>query len=89
MNNTTKAKYDFARRMLKGKIEPEEVAMMTELPLDEIIKLDEEINPKNTDAEIIKAHDNVDFNIGPLLYDNNPAETPELEGFSENWERED
>ena len=32
MNNTTKAKYDMAEKMLKVDISLEEVALMTELP---------------------------------------------------------
>ncbi|MFR5029451.1 MAG: hypothetical protein ACLTDF_12400 [Coprococcus sp.] len=34
MNNTTKAKYDMAEKMLKVDISLEEVALMTELPMD-------------------------------------------------------
>lgn len=34
MNNTTKAKYDMAEKMLKVDISLEEVALMTELPME-------------------------------------------------------
>ncbi len=81
MNNTDKAKLDVARRMLKGKIEVEEVAMMTDINIETIKKLDEEINPKNSDAAILENLDNVDLDIGQLLFDDMPAEDEELEGF--------
>lgn len=86
MNNTTKQKYDVATRMLKGKIDVEEVALMTGLPIDELNKLKEEVVPNNTDAEILKNLDNVDLDIGELLYDNLPAEDLEAEGFREDDE---
>lgn len=84
MNNTTKQKYDVATRMLKGKIDVDEVAMMTGLPKDELEKLKETVVPNNTDAEILKNLDTVDLDIGELLYDNLPAEEPELEGYRED-----
>lgn len=84
MNNTTKQKYDVATRMLKGKIDVEEVALMTGLPIDELNKLKEEVVPNNTDAEILKNLDNVDLDIGELLYDNLPAEDLDAEGFRED-----
>ncbi|MBQ9610866.1 MAG: hypothetical protein IJV15_15705 [Lachnospiraceae bacterium] len=83
MNNTDKAKLDVARRMLKGKIEVDEVVLMTGLDKATIEKLDEEINPKNSDAAILQNLDNVDLDIGQLLYDDLPAEDEELEGFHE------
>lgn len=83
MNNTTKAKYDVASRMLKGKIEAEEVAMMTGLPLEEIEMLKDEVVPHNSEVEMLKNLDNVDLNIGEILFDNLPAEDEELEGFRE------
>ncbi len=86
MNNTTKQKYDVATRMLKGKIDVEEVALMTGLPIDELNKLKEEVVPNNTDAEILKNLDNVDLDIGELLYDNLPAEDLDAEGFREDDE---
>ncbi len=86
MNNTTKQKYDVATRMLKGKIDVEEVALMTGLPIDELNKLKEDVVPNNTDAEILKNLDNVDLDIGELLYDNLPAEDLDAEGFHEDDE---
>lgn len=82
MNNSTKAKYDVARRMIKGKIEAEEVALMTGLPIDEINKMCEEILPQNSEVELLKNLDNVDLNIGDILFDNLPAENEDLEGFN-------
>ena len=81
MNNTTKAKYDMATRMLKGRIDTEEVAMMTGIPLEEIEKLKEEVVPKNTDAEVLSRLDNVDLDIGQLLFDEGTPEDVELENF--------
>ena len=81
MNNTDKAKLDVARRMLKGKIEVDEVVLMTGIDKKTIEDLNEEINPKNTDAAILENLDNVDLDIGQLLYDDLPAEDEELEGF--------
>lgn len=81
MNNTTKAKYDMATRMLKGHIDVDEVALMTGLPVDELTALKEKVAPKNKDAEILEKYDNVDLDIGTLLFDDLPAEDEELEGF--------
>lgn len=89
MNNTTKAKYDLATRMLKGKIEVDDVVMMSGLTKEEVEKLKDEVVPRNTDAEILKNLDNVDLDIGELLFDNLPAEEPELEGFRETEPNED
>ena len=84
MNKTDKAKLDVARRMLKGKIEVDEVVLMTGLDKKTIEDLNEEINPKNSDAAILENLDNVDLDIGQLLYDDLPAEDEELEGFKPN-----
>ncbi len=81
MNNTTKAKYDLATRMLKGKIDVDDVVMMSGLTRQEVEKLKDEVVPKNTDAEILSKLDNVDLDIGQLLFDDLPAEDIELEGF--------
>ena len=84
MNKTTKAKYDFAERMLKGKVDVDEVVMMTGLTKEQVEELKDKVVPKNTDAEILSRLDTVDLDIGPLLYDDNPAEDEELEGFDPN-----
>ncbi len=81
MNNTTKQKYELARKMLKGKIEIDEVALMTGLDKAVLEELNDEINPHNSDVEILKNLDTVDLNIGQILVDNLPAEDLEAEGF--------
>lgn len=83
MNNTTKEKYELAKKMLKGKIEIEEVALMTGLSEDVLKELSEEVTPVNPDLELMKKLDNTDFDIGHILFDDLPAETPEAEGFHE------
>lgn len=81
MNNTTKAKYELATKMLKGKIDVDEVVMMSGLTEAEVLKLKEEVEPSTSDAEVLKNLDTVDLNIGDILFDNLPAEDEELEGF--------
>lgn len=49
MNRTTKAKYDLAERMLNVHIESGEVAMMSDLPLEEVEKLKANLM-KNSDT---------------------------------------
>ena len=49
MNRTTKAKYDLAERMLNVQIEPAEVAIMSDLPLEEVEKLKANLM-KNSDT---------------------------------------
>lgn len=43
MNKTTKAKYDMAEKMLKVNISLDEVALMTELPMETLKKIEKEI----------------------------------------------
>ncbi|MDE6025700.1 MAG: hypothetical protein K2G45_09630 [Lachnospiraceae bacterium] len=74
MNNTTKQKYELARKMLKGKIEIDEVALMTGLSEDVLKELKEEVAPENRDVEILKNLDTVDLDIGQILYDDFPDE---------------
>lgn len=81
MNNTKKAQYELATKMLKGKIDVDEVVLMSGLSTDEVEKLKEEVVPHNTEAEMLKNLDTVDLNIGEILFDNLPAEDEELEGF--------
>lgn len=80
MNNTTKAKYELATKMLKGHIDIDEVVLMSGLSKEVVEQLNEEINPKNSEAQILKDLDTVDLNIGQILFDNLPAED-EGEGF--------
>ncbi|MGN0152057.1 MAG: hypothetical protein ACI39Q_06255 [Wujia sp.] len=81
MNNTTKQKYELARKMLKGRIDIDEVALMTGLPKDKLEELKEEVVPSNSDAEILKNLDNVDLNIGELLYDDMPDGDEDFESI--------
>lgn len=85
MNNTTKQKVELATKMLKGKIDIEEVAMMTGLPEEQLKAIQDEVLPKNTDAEILKNLDTVDLNIGPILFDDMPAGEDDME--DENQEQ--
>ena len=79
MNNTTKQKYELAKKMLKGKIEIDEVALMTGLSEDVLKELKEEVAPKNKDVQILKNLDTVDLDIGQILYDNFPDESIDTE----------
>ncbi len=72
MNNTTKQKYELAKKMLKGKIEIDEVALMTGLSEDVLKELKEEVAPENKDVQILKNLDTVDLDIGQILYDDFP-----------------
>ena len=55
MKNTDKARYDAAKRMLKGKIDIEEVAMMMNLTVEELKPIKDEI-----DEEVRKVYGNID-----------------------------
>ena len=79
MNNTTKAEVELAKKMLKGKIDIDEVAIMTGLPEEQLKAIADEVVPKNTDAEILKNLDTVDLNIGPILFDDLPAGEEDME----------
>lgn len=68
MNNTDKAKLDAAKRMLKGKIDVEEVSLMLDIPIEMLMPIKEEL-----EEEVRKVYGNVDaydFNMGQVLYDN-------------------
>lgn len=68
LNNTTKAKYDMAEKMLKGRIEVDEVVLMTGLPKEDIEKLKKELDDKNP-ANKFEGMDVRDLNIGPVIFD--------------------
>ena len=84
MNNTTKAKVELAKKMLKGKIDIDEVAIMTGLSEEQLKAIADEVVPKNTDAEILKNLDTVDLNIGPILFDDLPAGEEDMEEEEQN-----
>lgn len=67
MNNTDKAKYDAAKRMLKGKIDIEEVAMMMDMTMEELKPIKDEV-----EQEFHKVYGNMniyDMESGQVLYD--------------------
>ncbi len=70
MNNSTKALYDMAERMLKGHIDVDEVVTMSGLPKEEIEKMKEALESENSEANYLKKLDFKDFDIGPILTDN-------------------
>jgi len=80
MNNTTKGQYELARKMLTGHIDIDEVVLMSGLSKEIVEQLNEEINPKNSEVQMLKDLDTVDLNIGQILFDNLPAED-ESEAF--------
>lgn len=55
MNNTDKATMDAARRMLRGKLDVEEVSMMLGIPVEKLTPIKEEI-----EEEVRKVFGNVD-----------------------------
>lgn len=65
MNNTTKAKYDMAEKMLKVDISLEEVALMTELPMETLKKIQPDIQKDG----LVTRHDvkDVDLDSGYLI----------------------
>lgn len=65
MNKTTKAKYDMAEKMLKVNISLEEVALMTELPMDTLKQIEKEIQKDG----LVTKHDvkDVDIDSGYLI----------------------
>lgn len=67
MNHTDQAKYDAARRMLKGKVDIEEAAMLLGMSVDELIPVREEV-----EQEFHKVYGNMniyDMESGQVLYD--------------------
>ena len=60
MNNTTKAKYDMAEKMLKVDISLEEVAPMTELPKETLKKIQHDIAKDG----LVTRHDVKDVDLG-------------------------
>ncbi len=58
MNNTTKAKYDLAARMLKGNIPVEEVVLMSGLSEEEVNKLKFEMRDEIQDHRAMMGLDN-------------------------------
>lgn len=65
MNKTTKAKYDMAEKMLKVNISLDEVALMTELPMETLKQIKKEIQKDG----LVTRHDvkDVDIDSGYLI----------------------
>lgn len=65
MNKTTKAKYDMAEKMLKVNISLDEVALMTELPMETLKEIEKEIQKDG----LVTRQDvkDVDLNSGYLI----------------------
>lgn len=68
MNNTDKAKLDAARRMLLGKIDLEEVAMLMDMPIEQLKPIQEEIEEKI--RETYGDVDAYDVEKGTVIFDN-------------------
>ncbi len=65
MNKTTKAKYDMAEKMLRVNISLDEVAMMTELPIETLKQIEKDIQKDG----LVTRHDvkDVDIDSGYLI----------------------
>lgn len=59
MNKTTKAKYDMAEKMLKVNISLEEVALMTELPMETLKQIEKDIQKDG----LVTRHDINDIDL--------------------------
>ena len=67
MNNTDKAKYDAAKRMLKGKIDINEVSMMLDIPLEQLKPIKEEFD--NEMKSVYGSTVAYDMDSGEVLFD--------------------
>ncbi|MDO5155246.1 MAG: hypothetical protein Q4D51_04710 [Eubacteriales bacterium] len=68
MNNTDKAKMEAAKRMLLGRIDIEEVAMLLDMSMEQLMPLKEELEDK-----IRETYGDVDINDiqnGTVIFDN-------------------
>lgn len=74
MNNTTKAKYDLAEKMLKARIDVEEVKLMSGLPKEEVTKIFERLEKEHPEATAFSNLDVTDLDLGPVLYDDSECE---------------
>jgi hypothetical protein len=83
LNNTEKAKHDLAEKMLKGRIDVEEIAMMTGISTDEIAAMKKKMEDANPEAKAFDSLDFKDFDIGPVIYD----QTEDLPGYEELEEK--
>lgn len=63
MNNTKKRQVEIAKNMLEVQIDMEEIAMVTDLTLDEIKKLSKEVT-----IRVHETDDVVNFDLKDVLY---------------------
>lgn len=84
MNNTTKAKYDMAKKMIAGRLDVEDVVEMTELPVEEVQKLKDEFD-KVMQTEL--SHTNLD--MSSMIFDNyvTDEEMDDFEALKEEIDR--
>lgn len=68
MNNTDKATFDAAKRMIKGGIELEEVSMLMGISVEKLKPIKEEIDEQI--RQVYGNIDNYDFSKGEVLFDN-------------------
>ena len=59
MNKTTKAKYDMAEKMIKVNISLDEVALMTELPMETLKQIERDIQKDG----LVTRHDVKDVDL--------------------------
>ncbi len=59
MNKTTKAKYDMAEKMIKVNISLDEVALMTELPMETLKQIEHDIQKDG----LVTRHDVKDVDL--------------------------
>lgn len=67
MNNQTKAKVELARKMLSVKIDVSEVALVTELPEEMILKIKEEVDEER--RKNFEGLDELDVDFGRIIQD--------------------
>ena len=87
MNHTEQAKYDMAKKMLKGQIDVEEVAMMSGLPLEEVQKLrnqQDELERKSLGGMTVR-----EMGVGSVLIDNDVLDESQVESDDLFMEKED
>ncbi len=74
MNKTNKAKYDLAEKMLKARIEIDEVVLMSGLTKEEVTKIHDELEKQHPEATAFSNLDITDLDIDRVLYDDSEDE---------------
>lgn len=74
MNNTDKAKLDTVRRMLKGQIDVEEIAMITGVSLEKVKRMREEQD--QAERKALGGLTVREVGFGDVLIDNDVLEEP-------------